>query len=156
VKRHQRAQAWPKSVRIVCVAKSMEEALVEDPDDGLTVWEYLCKAWKKEKEQKEQDEDALTLHAFLKQALQEKCKEQENHRKQNKKKARQEAVKKFWQRWKKRAAYIEELGEEAGNLLFKAEHANKIQRQREKARKKTRQKGKKKPKKQKRSQRQET
>ena len=76
--------------------------------------------------------------------------------KHSKKKGRHEAVRKFWQRWRKRAAYMEELGEEAGNLLYKVEHVEKRQKEREKAKKKARQKGKKKPKKQKRADRQET
>jgi hypothetical protein len=129
---------------------------VDDPDDALTVWEYLCKAWKREGEQKEQAEDDMSLLDHLRQALQKKHQQEEDDRKQSKKKARHDADRKFWQRWKKRAAYMEELGGEAGNLLYKVEHADKRQKQREKAKKKARQKGKKRPKKQKRAHKQET
>ena len=121
-----------------------------DPDDALTVWQYVRKAWGQRAQDEDEDEDdALTVWQCAckawRQGLKQRRKQQENGRNQGTEKARHGAARKFWQRWRKRAAYMEELGEEAGNLLYKAEQAGKRQKQREKAKKKARPKGNRKP-----------
>ena len=83
----------------------------------------------------------------MKQVAKERQQKGEDKVQKKRNKRLQETNQKFWNRWRKRAAYMEELGEEEGNLLYKAEQAKKMQKQRGEAKRKKQGKKKKKQKK---------
>ena len=121
----------------------------DDSDDALTVWEYLCKCWGQRARQDEEDE--ATLAELMRRWVLQKQQKKEEAMVQ-KQGTRDEASKKLRQREAKRAAYMEELGKEEGDRLYKEEQAEGRKHARWKAKRKKARK--KKPKKQKDAERQ--
>jgi len=133
-----------------CKRKNLEE-------DDMPLLLFVLSLKEKKKLQEEGDDNCTFLNLLRSwvqdqaQKKQKKKKKKKGTKKGKKKKKHckeKQTEKKFWQRWRKRLSYMEELGEVEGNRLYMDEHAQKAMEWRLNKRKREELHGKKQKKKQ--------